>query len=181
MAVQNDRPALVLVQVEKIASAFNFADVLARPTHDTVQNEEDNLTAGAGDGDVMNAFSVADFDDDFWSQTVPQEEQAAALKAAEDAKAVKEPTVRAARLQQKNYSEASLAKARGGSDDDGDSDDDEAYAGGGKKGRKKDLAPRMKVRAGSCHFALSFSAPIWILHIYIHTGMERGNYFAAPS
>jgi hypothetical protein len=26
MAVQNDRPALVLVQVEKIASAFNFAD-----------------------------------------------------------------------------------------------------------------------------------------------------------
>jgi hypothetical protein len=130
---------------------------LARPTHDTAQNEEDNLTAGAGDGDVMNAFSVADFDDDFWSQTVPQEEQEAARKAAEEAKAVKEPTVRAARLQQKNYSEASLAKARGGSDDDGDSDDDEAYAGGGKKGRKKDLAPRMKVHAGHhvilhCHF-----------------------------
>eukprot|EP01052_Picozoa_sp_SAG31_P018143 SAG31_NODE_1272_length_9064_cov_5.201004_5_plen_175_part_00 len=122
--------------VERIASSFSMDDLLTRPTYETARNDEDDLTGRRGDDGVMGAFNVADFDDDFWSKTVPVEEQEAAKKVVEKEEHIAEPSVRTARLQQTNYAEDSLAKARGGSDDDSDDD----YAGS-KKNRKKDLAP----------------------------------------
>ena len=61
--------------VERIASSFSMDDLLTRPTYETAQNDEDNLTGRCADAGVMGAFNVADFDDDFWANTVPLEEQ----------------------------------------------------------------------------------------------------------
>ena len=128
--------------LSSLSSLIENCVSLRRPTYETAKNDEESLTSGAADDDVLNAFNVADFDDDFWQSTVPQEEQDAARKANDEEKKVKEPTVRGARLKSTNYAESNLAKARGGSDDEYS---DEEYGGGGggggKKGKQKDLAP----------------------------------------